>query len=137
MRMTSFVEVMVDVMIVGFEEEHIFLDGSTVLVEFDLKDDNKLKDRKNFTIMHKGSHQIFKRLFPDEYCTAKGRGSPIRCYKASSKNSGRIKDWEEGQANPLASAMLLPANLISKGMYLFGLGEKIDCLNKIYQPQEY
>ena len=87
--------------------------------------------------MHEGSHQIFKRLFPDEYGTAKGRGAPVRCYKVSSENSGRIKDWEEWLANALASATLLPANLISKGMYLFGLGEKIDCLNKIYRPQEY
>ena len=135
--MTSFVEVMVDVMTADFEEEHILLDGSTVLVESDLRDDNKRKGRRNFTLMHEGSHQIFKRLFPDEYGTAKGRGAPVRCYKVSSENSGRIKDWEEWQANALASATLLPANLISKGMYLFGLGEKIDCLNKIYRPQEY
>lgn len=116
---------------------HILLDGSTVLVESDLKDDNKRKGRRNFTLMHEGSHQIFKRLFPDEYGTAKDRGAPVRCYKVNSENSGRIKDWEEWQANALASATLLPANLIAKGMYLFGLGEKIDCLNKIYRPQEY
>lgn len=113
--MTSFVEVMVDVMTADFEEEHILLDGSTVLVESDLRDDNKRKGRRNFTLMHEGSHQIFKRLFPDEYGTAKGRGAPVRCYKVSSENSGRIKDWEEWQPNALASATLLHANLISKG----------------------
>ena len=80
--------------------------------------------------MHEGSHQIFKRLFPDEYGTAKGRGAPVRCYKVSSENSGRIKDWEEWQANALTSATLLPANLISKGMYLFGLGEKLTALTR-------
>ena len=47
--MTSFVEVMVDVMTADFEEEHILLDGSTVLVESDLRDDNKRKGRRNFT----------------------------------------------------------------------------------------
>ena len=46
--MTSFVEVMVDVMTAEFEEEHILLDGSTVLVESDLRDDNKRKGRRNF-----------------------------------------------------------------------------------------
>lgn len=47
--------------------------------------------------------------------TAKGGAHLVRCYKVSSENSGRIKDWEEWQANALASATLLPANLISKG----------------------
>lgn len=58
--MTSFVEVMVDVMTADFEEEHILLDGSTVLVESDLRDDNKRKGRRNFTLMHEGSHQILR-----------------------------------------------------------------------------
>ena len=31
----------------------------------------------------------------------------------------------------------LPENLIKQGMYLFSLGEKIECLNKIYYPSVY
>ena len=33
--------------------------------------------------------------------------------------------------------ILLPENLIKQGMYLFSLGEKIECLNKIYFPGVY
>ena len=41
------------------------------------------------------------------------------------------------QANTLGAAILLPENLIKQGMYLFSLGEKIECLNKIYYPSVY
>jgi hypothetical protein len=41
------------------------------------------------------------------------------------------------QANTLGAAILLPENLIKQGMYLFSLGEKIECLNKIYFPGVY
>lgn len=37
----------------------------------------------------------------------------------------------------LGSDILLPENLIKQGMYLFSLGEKIECLNKIYFPGVY
>lgn len=135
--LTTFDEVMVQVLNGADEEESILLDGNTVLIESDLVNDNKLRGRKNFTLMHEGSHQIFKRLFPNDYSSVNNRGAAVRYYKASSERSGRIKDWEEWQANALASAILLPTSLISKGMYLFGLGTKIECLNKIYRPQEY
>ena len=36
-----------------------------------------------------------------------------------------------------SGAILLPENLIKQGMYLFSLGEKIECLNKIYYPSVY
>ena len=34
-------------------------------------------------------------------------------------------------------AILLPRCPIEKGMFLFGLGDKIECLNKIYYPAVY
>ena len=37
----------------------------------------------------------------------------------------------------VGAAILLPENLIKQGMYLFSLGEKIECLNKIYYPSVY
>ena len=43
-------------------------------------------------------------------------------------------DWEEWQANTLAAAILLPKQIIERGMFLFGLGNRIECLNKIYYP---
>ena len=135
--MTSFEEVMVDVMDAEYREEHVLLDGRTVLVESELRDDNRLRGRKNFTLMHEGSHQIFKKLFPDDYGMTKGGSSPILCYRISGESTGRITDWEEWQANTLGPAILLPKDLIAKTMELFALGEKIECLNKIYRPQEY
>lgn len=37
----------------------------------------------------------------------------------------------------LGAAILLPENLIKQGMFLFNLGDKIECLNKIYFPEVY
>lgn len=58
--MTSFTELGVQVLEDDDNEAFFFLDGKTVLVEKDLAFDNKLRGRKNFTLMHEGSHQIFK-----------------------------------------------------------------------------
>lgn len=57
--MTSFTEMGVQVFEDDDNEAFFFLDGKTVLVEKDLNFDSKLKGRKNFTLMHEGSHQIF------------------------------------------------------------------------------
>lgn len=132
---TAFEEIVVKVLDGSDREEDLLIDGNTVLIETDLKHDGKYKGRKNFTLMHEGSHQIFKRLFPNDY--GKNASAPLRCYRANSERSGRITDWEEWQANALASATLLPPKLISQGMFLFGLGEKIECLNKLYRPEEF
>ena len=119
-----------------YNEAFFFLDGKTVLVEKDLNFDSKLKGRKNFTLMHEGSHQIFKMLFPHDYgVTQKSAG--VHYCKANSERNKPISDWEEWQANTLGAAILLPENLIKQGMYLFSLGEKIECLNKIYYPSVY
>ena len=131
--MTSFTEMGVQVFEDDDNEAFFFLDGKTVLVEKDLNFDSKLKGRKNFTLMHEGSHQIFKMLFPNDYgVTQKSAG--VHYYKANSERNKPISDWEEWQANTLGAAILLPENLIKQGMYLFSLGEKIECLNKIYYP---
>ena len=134
--MTSFTEMGVQVFEDDDNEAFFFLDGKTVLVEKDLSFDSELKGRKNFTLMHEGSHQIFKMLFPNDYgITQKSAG--VHYYKANSERNKPISDWEEWQANTLGAAILLPENLIKQGMYLFSLGEKIECLNKIYYPSVY
>ena len=79
---------------------------------------------------------IFKMLFPHDYgVTQKSAG--VHYCKANSERNKPISDWEEWQANTLGAAILLPENLIKQGMYLFSLGEKIECLNKIYYPSVY
>lgn len=131
--LTSFGELGVQVFENDDEESFYFLDGKTVLVESDLNYDNKLRGRKNFTLMHEGSHQIFKALFPNDYgVTEKSAG--VHYYKIASERSKAIVDWEEWQANTLAAAILLPKQIIERGMFLFGLGNRIECLNKIYYP---
>ena len=80
--MTSFGELGVQVFENNDDEAFFFLDGKTVLVESDLNYDNNLKGRKNFTLMHEGSHQIFKMLFPNDYgITEKSAG--VHYYKAT------------------------------------------------------
>ena len=111
--MTSFGELGVQVFENNDDEAFFFLDGKTVLVESDLNYDNNLKGRKNFTLMHEGSHQIFKMLFPNDYgITEKSAG--VHYYKATAdtEKSRIITDWEEWQANTLAAAILLPRCLI-------------------------
>lgn len=128
--MTSFTEMGVQVFEDDDNEAFFFLDGKTVLVEKDLNFDSKLKGRKNFTLMHEGSHQIFKMLFPNDYgVTQKSAG--VHYYKANSERNKPISDWEEWQANTLGAAILLPENLVKQGMYLFSLGEKIAILTSI------
>lgn len=136
--MTSFGELGVQVFENNDDEAFFFLDGKTVLVESDLNYDNNLKGRKNFTLMHEGSHQIFKMLFPNDYGITE-KSAEVHYYKATAdtEKSRIITDWEEWQANTLGAAILLPENLIKQGMYLFSLGEKIECLNKIYYPSVY
>lgn len=53
--LTSFGELGVQIFENDDEEAFYFLDGKTVLVEADLNYDNKLRGRKNFTLMHEGS----------------------------------------------------------------------------------
>ena len=134
--MTSFTELDVQVFEDNDSEAFFFLDGKTVLVEADLNYDNKLRGRKNFILMHEGSHQIFKKLFSNDYgVTQKSAG--VHYYKANSERNKLISDWEEWQANTLGAAILLPENLIKQGMFLFNLGGKIECLNKIYFLEVY
>ena len=126
--MTSFTEMGVQVFEDDDNEAFFFLDGKTVLVEKDLNFDSKLKGRKNFTLMHEGSHQIFKMLFPNDYGVTQ-KSARVHYYKANSERNKPISDWEEWQANTLGAAILLPENLIKQGMYLFSLGEKIEYRN--------
>ena len=87
---------------------------------------------RNFTIAHEAAHHILADLFPNDY----GKAVKCRGHIAYRERNGQ-PSWEEWQANTLGAAILLPENLIKQGMYLFSLGEKIECLNKIYFPGVY
>lgn len=113
-----------------------FLDGKTVLVEKDLKEDETQRGRCNFTIAHEASHQILKMLYPREYGVS-ARPAKLHFYRANSEKKKPISDWEEWQANALGSAILLPRDRIEKAMFMFGLGDKITMLNKVYATEVY
>ncbi len=105
--MTSFGELGVQIFENDDEEAFYFLDSKTVLVEADLNYDNKLRGQKILLFMHEGNHQIFKKLFPNDYgVTQKSAG--VHYYKANSERNKPISDWEEWQANTLATVLLPP-----------------------------
>ena len=127
--LTSFDEV--DVLVYDeMDEEYVLcLDGKTVVVESSLQTDISKLGRCNFTKAHEGAHQIFKMMFPKEYGVVT-TSERLHFYKTETDNLKPIQDWEEWQANTLASALLLPKDLVQKGMFLFGLGNKISSVNR-------
>lgn len=48
-----------------------------------------------------------------------------------------VQDWDEWQADNLASALLLPTEVVIKALRRFELEDGIDILNKIYRPKKY
>lgn len=121
----------------GDDSQYTYLlDGKTVLIEQDLKEDIEQLGRRNFTIAHESAHQILKMLYPKDYDSTP-QSAKVHFYKTGGEKQKQITDWYEWQANALASAILLPADLIKRAMYIFTVGEKITMLNKIYARQTY
>lgn len=116
------------------DEQYVELDGKTILIESAL--DTYSKGRKNFTIAHETSHHILKRLYPQEYGVMYRRGR-VHFYRENSMVRRVPVDWEEWQANVLASVILLPAECIRASMLKYGLGEKMKRLNRVFCPNEY
>lgn len=135
--LTTFCDMGVEVYDAEGEPFLYMLDGTTILVESDLKNDITQVGRCNFSIMHECAHQALKMLYPKEYGADFNSPAAVHFYKANSEKKKPIKDWEEWQANTLASAIFLPAESIKQGMFLFGLGDKIDILNKIFRRHDY
>mgnify|MGYP001159099233 CR=1 FL=1 len=115
---------------------YYILDGKTILIEKDLKDDVSRLGQHNFTVGHETAHQILSLLYPGDY-TVKVRKERLLYYRAESEKRGPVRNWEEWQANALASSILLPPDLVSRCMYLFGLPDKMRWLNRIYGVKEY
>ena len=115
------------------EESYCKLDGKTILIEKDLNDDVSKIGRCNFTKSHEAGHQILKMLFPNEYG---GSNKKIHFCLSQPQPHKRL-DWEEWQANGIASVILMPEVLIKQAMFLFSLGDKIEMINKVYATYEY
>lgn len=100
--LTSFGELGVQIFENDDDEAFYFLDGKTVLVEADLNYDNKLRGRKNFTLMHEGSHQIFKKLFPNDYGVTQNqpefiitRQTPSGTNRFQTGKNGKLILWQQ------------------------------------------
>lgn len=129
--LTSFSEIGIEISD-DSREDIYFLDGKTILIEKSLKNDSMQKGRCNFTLMHEASHIILKMLFPNEYASAINERK-VLCYREEDSTS----DWEEWQANALASALLMPKELIEKGLRYAGLPSRLDVVNRIWRKSEY
>lgn len=131
--MTSFNQVEVEVYSDSGQACLYYLDGSTILMEKDLKDNASSYGRYNFTLLHETAHQILARLFPNSTRAVQNR---IVCYRGRSPQYP-IQDWGEWQADNLASALLLPVEVVMSALLRFDLEHGIEILNKIYRPKEY
>ena len=121
-----------------FQEDFYFLDGKTILIETDLQKDSLMAGKCRFTKCHEASHHIYKMLYPQFYGYNDDETDPVLHFsREPEKRTGIITDWEEWQADVLASCLLLPEELVRQGMYQIGLGEKVECLNRIYCPDVY
>lgn len=137
MGLTAFEEMEISVTDGVHDEETVRLDGKTVIIESDLNFDSRMYGRRNFTLMHEGSHQIFKMLYPNDYGAVNNGQPSVYCHRITNEHSRHISNWEEWQANVLASAILLPESLVRQGMYLFGLGKYMEYISREYRPQEF
>lgn len=104
---------------------------SDVVIDTGLQE-NGVPGRCNFTIAHETGHQILFQLFPADYGNACNRKSHIMYRRKKESHN-----WVEWQADSIASFLMMPRILISESMYRFGLGEKVEMLNRVFRPAEY
>ena len=119
-------------------DELFILDGKTVLIEKNMLKNPKMAGRCNFTKCHEASHHIFKMLYPNDY-GSENDGTPTKVYFSRERtySSDQPHDWEEWQADTLASYILMPEDLIRQGMFWLDMGEQINILNKKFSPYMY
>lgn len=109
------------------------LDGQTILIEKNLKDNGEQRGRYHFTLAHETAHQILDRLYPEHG----GCAARVHYSKESSRPVYPIMDWNEWQANTLASSLLMPAEVVFNALCQFDLARGIKTLNKAFFPEVY
>ena len=113
------------------KEDLFFFDGKTVLIEKDLLTEGQT-GRRNFTIVHEGSHHVLKMLFPKDYA---GGANARRILRYRDTRGSRTR--EEWQVDRLTSSILMPRELVEQAMFLVGQNGRIDMLNAIWRRKEY
>lgn len=102
------------------------LDGNTILVEKDLWLDAPL-GRYQFTVMHEVAHQLLSRM---------ERSHKAVVYQSTADRSP-VRDWREWQADVLASALLMPRDLVQRVLTIVGLPHGIYLLDKELFSDDY
>lgn len=110
------------------------LDGRTILIEKTLREDETQFGRHNFTIMHEVSHQILGHLDPRLY---RRTSCGVHYCTTVMRQRGLITDWDEWQADTLAAALLMPENLVRSALSWVGLGNGLDMLSRVRDPEAY
>ncbi|WP_251318924.1 ImmA/IrrE family metallo-endopeptidase [Flintibacter muris] len=132
LRMTAFKEVAVEIYNDSKQPCLYYLDVKTLLIETDLKNNPTLYGRYHFTMAHETAHQILAGLYPTDRVTQ----NRVIHYRGHSPQHP-IRDWSEWQADNLASALLLPIEIVYGALHRFDLEHGIDILSKVYRPKEY
>ena len=114
------------------ETEMYLLDGRTILIEQDLRDDISQKGRFNMTQAHEAGHHILELLFPGEYS---GGSKKYRYCKETQKPV--ITDWEEWQVDTLGSVVLMPKDLVKQALFMFGFEGRIPIINRKHAKKDY
>lgn len=115
----------------GSTGEDCVLRKKTIFVDRYLHETPEMAGRYHFTVGHECSHHILWMLFPAysaqvaerriHYCLANPNGS----------------DEDERYMNPLASAILMPPQLLLVKMSEYGLGTHIKVLNRLTDSRGY
>ena len=116
-------------------EDFFFLDGKSVLIESDLRGPSAVPGRRNFTIMHEGCHHVLFMLFPDDY--KEGINTRRVFVYRETGNKVAADYWVEWQTDTLASAILMPPDLLRRNMALCGIPSGIPILNQIWRLRDY
>lgn len=114
--------------------EYYFLDGNTVLIEKSLTEGASNVGRRHFTLIHEACHQIFRMLFPEDYMGTIARRQIHYCRETT---SSRVGDWEEWRTNRLASAVLMPEDMVRENMDAFGLDVPMRMVNRVFASIDY
>lgn len=132
--LTSCGEVWVTVYDSPKHPEYCHLDGRTLLIDKELAAEGANIGRHHFTLVHEACHQIYRMLFPQAYMDDIVARRVHCCTQHRTTSRG---DWEEWRTDALASAILMPPEMVKDNMYKFGLGDRIRILNRVFAPNEY
>lgn len=132
--LTSYGEIGVPIYDNPEHPEYCYLNGRTVLIDQNLVQENANKGRYHFTLIHEACHQVYQMLFPKEYRETVARRQIHYCKSPPGRNEDY---WEEWRTNILTSSVLMPEDMVQTNLAVFGLGERIPMLNRVFARTDY